>query len=508
MRMPGINLRFAHLGLRAKIYLMAGILTLFTVLVGIVGGVAIVYLQKTMHDAVGNARERAEVAANVRLSVIGIDRAQARLIAAQTPEDIRREAVAAIKAATFLDEALGILEEKLKNNKAVSELIELNQAVASTRLMVIRFVKGQNVQKAYESTQKITEKIQRIEALSDQIYAEQQMLLTERVGDEKISDRTITLLAAFVGITLLVAIVISYLFGRQLARSIREIQRKIGCESSSSDADLALAAHAGNVHAIAEGIASCETQMRESVEQIKSGVEEVAHSSQQTGLQVRQASDYIRSVADSVGESAESIFGVSSDFDSMKNDLVDTIEMSKSLQRSVKSIGDIVATISEVSAQTKLLSLNASIEAARAGTFGRGFAVVAGEVRLLASRTDDATQQIRDIAKNINTEVNGVVTSLHKSVDNATQYTTRLHAVIKNSSEAVGQVAGARKIMCVVDEFIVVQRDAVAMIHAQLAAVESSIAFSIQHSSSLKGISDGLTGSAEALSDMAESIRL
>jgi methyl-accepting chemotaxis protein len=150
-----------------------------------------------------------------------------------------------------------------------------------------------------------------------------------------------------------------------------------------------------------------------------------------------ELSESIAEIADRVGK-ANSVVGAAA------RDATDASVGIANLAEAAGKIGRIVDLIRDIAAQTNLLALNATIEAARAGEAGRGFSVVAGEVKLLASRTAQATDDIAGQIAAFEREANGavgVIAQIATVMNEVAQHTVAIAGATAQQMMATSEIA-------------------------------------------------------------------
>ncbi len=174
---------------------------------------------------------------------------------------------------------------------------------------------------------------------------------------------------------------------------VRQVQDATG-ELTSSSEDLNSVSTETNSGMLQQ---RSETQQAATaVTEMASTVQEIAKSSEAAALSAREADKEAVDGKGIIGEAAETI-------NKLASEVEQSAEVINRLESESEAIGSVLDVIRGIAEQTNLLALNAAIEAARAGEQGRGFAVVADEVRTLASRTQQSTQEIQQMIEKLQT---------------------------------------------------------------------------------------------------------
>ncbi|KTA82859.1 methyl-accepting chemotaxis protein [Aeromonas salmonicida] len=198
--------------------------------------------------------------------------------------------------------------------------------------------------------------------------------------------------------------------------------------SAATSADVIAEVNAGVVKGFGQVdlVATAATEMA-------STVAEIARNATQTSLATQQAIGRARQGDKEVDQTIDAIQLVA-------GTLANTQQLVDSLYQDTESVGEALNLIKQISDRTNLLALNAAIEAARAGESGRGFAVVAEEVRALASRTQQAAEDIERMLSRLRQGADQAVTAMHLGTEQAGLSVTEAKRAGSELSDIVSEV--------------------------------------------------------------------
>lgn len=190
------------------------------------------------------------------------------------------------------------------------------------------------------------------------------------------------------------------------------IRRVVGSSDQLSQA-------AEQVSRVSEQTSREVEQQRAEIEQVATAMNEMAATAQEVARNAQHAAEAAQAGNEAASQGGDVIRRTVAGIEELADDVQSAAEVIHKLAAGSQQIGAVLDLIRGIAEQTNLLSLNAAIEAARAGESGRGFAVVAGEVRSLANRTHESTEQIQTMIQHLQTDTYGAVEAMEKGHDQA-----------------------------------------------------------------------------------------
>ncbi|ABI70385.1 methyl-accepting chemotaxis protein [Shewanella sp. 11B5] len=238
-----------------------------------------------------------------------------------------------------------------------------------------------------------------------------------------------------------------------------------------------------------------------SMEEMRHSVNDISHSAQQAAeaaqVAEREATEGLAVVQRTVRISQELNSGIELASNSIHE-----------LAKDTESVGSILNVITSIADQTNLLALNAAIEAARAGEHGRGFAVVADEVRALASKTADATKEIRGVLEKLKIAAESSVSTMDVAITKSSEN----ERYAKDTGEVLSSIQSKIVSINSMNTHIASATEQQSLVAAHVAnnVVEMNASFeqTLGILAEVQGISEGLDGFANELNHATSQFKL
>ncbi|NKI47824.1 methyl-accepting chemotaxis protein [Pseudomonas fluorescens] len=375
---------------------------------------------------------------------------------------VNREPAALQEAET----RIGVLADKVKTAQAKYATLPAGPEEAALYktfgLTLDNYLKAQAEMVALSKQGKVDEMRalinSRIKDGTDQMGEQLNKLIAINAADAKQADEdagqsyegAITGVVAVSVVAALLTVLLAWLLTRSIVTPLRKavevaetiaagnLSKTIEDDGKDEPARLlsALSTMQASLRQTIQHIAGSATQLASAAEELSAVTEEASRGLQQQNNEIDQAATAVNEMTAAVEEMARNAVSTSEAsgqsnqaaregrdrvmetvgaIQTMTQDVQNTSAMIEGLAAQGRDIGKVLDVIRAIAEQTNLLALNAAIEAARAGEAGRGFAVVADEVRALAHRTAQSTQEIEKMVAGIQNGTGEAVQSMQQS---------------------------------------------------------------------------------------------
>jgi methyl-accepting chemotaxis protein len=373
----------------------AASLTALVVLVAAISALAMWLVISEVARAQAADEARARAAVDTRLAVVEVESLLARTIAEEDPARVRAAAVASIAAAARLEDAVTALRAALPGNANADEMGRLVDAVKEPRVQVIVLARKGARAEATAARQAIAEPLRRIDTVSTSLLEDQaaarQMAAEQRAA---LFQRMLFALLA----TAVLSTATGVLFYRRLQRRFSPVEQLLE-EVAHSAGELASGGQEldglnGEVQRSNQALRVLLQRFQEAAQAMTQEADGCLHNVEQLDRTCQESASMSR-------RHAEESAGVATQIEATTGRLHALLETTQALGHSRGEIARFADQIETISFTTRLLSLNAAVEAARAGAAGRGFSVIASSVRKLSEDTQEAALQIRRASEDI-----------------------------------------------------------------------------------------------------------